>query len=97
MVTAPASTGNTNNSWIVVTRIDHANSGILKKVIPGAAHVENRRDEVDGAEDRRRAGQVYRQDQEIDGWAWMAGSRQGRIKRPPCARSVYAGLALDKD
>ena len=32
---APANTGNTNNSCIVVTRIDHGNSGILKKVMPG--------------------------------------------------------------
>jgi hypothetical protein len=36
MVTAPANTGSTNSSWIVVTRIDHTKSGILWNPMPGA-------------------------------------------------------------
>ncbi len=36
MVIAPASTGSASNSRKTVTRIDHTNSGILWRVIPGA-------------------------------------------------------------
>src|SRR6201994_1573362 len=36
MVIAPASTGSDNNRRNTVTRIDHTNSGILCKVMPGA-------------------------------------------------------------
>src|SRR5712664_3470028 len=36
MVMAPASTGNDSNSRNTVTRIDHTNSGILCRVMPGA-------------------------------------------------------------
>src|SRR5258708_27249323 len=36
MVMAPASTGSDNSSKNTVTRIDHTNSGILCKVMPGA-------------------------------------------------------------
>src|SRR5207237_1768767 len=36
MVIAPASTGSDNNNRNTVTRIDHTNSGILCKVMPGA-------------------------------------------------------------
>ena len=36
MVRAPASTGNASNSRNTVTRIDHTNSGILCRVMPGA-------------------------------------------------------------
>ena len=36
MVMAPASTGNESSNRKVVTRIDHTNSGILCRVMPGA-------------------------------------------------------------
>ena len=36
MVIAPASTGSDNSSRNAVTRTDHANSGILCMVMPGA-------------------------------------------------------------
>src|SRR5437764_2206404 len=36
MVIAPASTGSDNNNRNTVTRIDHTNSGILCRVMPGA-------------------------------------------------------------
>ena len=36
MVIAPASTGSASSSRNTVTRIDHTNSGILCRVMPGA-------------------------------------------------------------
>jgi len=36
MVIAPPNTGSDSNSRKAVMRIDHANSGILKSVMPGA-------------------------------------------------------------
>jgi hypothetical protein len=45
----------------------------------GRAHVEDRRDEVDGAEDRGRAGQMQRQNAEIHRRARMATGRERRV------------------
>jgi hypothetical protein len=40
----------------------------------GRAHVEDRGDEVDGAEDRRCAGEMQRQDREVHRGSWMYGA-----------------------
>ncbi len=62
----------------------------------GRAHVEDRSDEVDGAENRRGAGEMDRQDDEIHRRAGMAVGRQRRIDRPAGSGAVGAGLALDE-
>ena len=59
MVSAPASTGKASRRR-AVTRIAQTNSGIRCIVMPGA-HVEDRDDEVDGAEDRRGACDMQRE------------------------------------
>ena len=50
MVIAPASTGRDSTSRNAVTSIAQMNSGILCMVMPGSAHVEDRRDEIHRAE-----------------------------------------------
>ncbi len=60
------------------------------------AHVEDGGDEVDGAEDRRRAGDVQRQDGEVHRRTGVAGRRQRRIGRPAAADAVHARAALDE-
>ena len=62
----------------------------------GRAHVEDGGDEVDRAEDRRGAGQMQRQDGEIDRRAGMAGGGQRRIDRPAGADAGRARLAFDE-
>jgi len=60
------------------------------------AHVEDGGDEVDGAEDRRRAGDMKREDREIHRRSGMARCRQRRIHRPAGARPVRARSTLDE-
>ena len=60
----------------------------------GRAHVEDRRDEIDGAEDRRCAGEMQRENGEVDGGAGMAGGRQRRVDRPSGSDAGCTGLAL---
>ena len=60
----------------------------------GCAHVEDRGDEVDGAKDRRGAGQMDRQDREIHRRSGMAGCGQRRVERPARADAVGTRLAL---
>ncbi len=62
----------------------------------GRAHVEDGRDEVDGAEDRRRARQVQRQDDEVDRRPRVSLGRQQRIERPAGASPIGAGRARKK-
>ena len=58
------------------------------------AHVEDGDDEVDGAEDRRDARDVQRQDHEVHRQARVAGGRERRIEHPAAADAVGARLAL---
>ena len=60
------------------------------------AHVEDRGDEIDGAENRRGAGQVDRQNGEIDRRSRMTRGRQRRVQRPARADAVGARLTLDE-
>ncbi len=66
MVIAPASTGSDSSSRNTVTRIDHTNSGILCKVMPGARMLKIVVMKLIDAEDRGGAGEMQRQDREID-------------------------------
>src|SRR5258708_7941674 len=93
MVMAPASTGSDNSSKNTVTRIDHTNSGILCKVMPGA-RILDRGDEVDGAEDRGGAGRVDRKNRKIDRRSRMARGRQRCVQRPARADAVGARFTL---
>ena len=61
------------------------------------AHVEDRGDEVDRAEDRGRARKVQRQDAEIERRARMARGRERRIDRPAAAEAERARRALDEE
>ncbi len=61
------------------------------------AHVEDGGDEIDRAEDRRGAGQMERQDDEIHRRPGMAGvRRERRIEHPAAAKTLHAGRALDE-
>src|SRR6266481_388855 len=95
IVIAPASTGSDNNSRNTVTRIDHTNSGILCKVMPGARMLKIVVMKL-MAQDRRGAGQMDRQNGEIDRRSRMARGRQRRVQRPAGADAVGARLPLDE-
>ena len=61
------------------------------------AHVEDRGDEIDRAEDRRGAGEMQRQDDEIHRRAGRAGlGRERRIEHPAAAEAVHARRAVDE-
>ncbi|KAF1857671.1 hypothetical protein Lal_00014188 [Lupinus albus] len=63
----------------------------------GGAHVQDGGDEVDGAEDRARAGKVQGEDREVDGRAGMAGGRERRVDGPARACAAGAGGAFDEE
>ncbi len=58
------------------------------------AHVEDRGDEVDGAEDRRGAGEMDRQNEEVHRRTRMAQLRERRIKHPAAAETLHARRAF---
>jgi hypothetical protein len=59
-------------------------------------HVEDGGDEVDRAENRRRAREVQRQDGEVDRRPGMAAGRQRCVERPATSNPVGARLALEE-
>ena len=93
---APASTGSASSSRNTVTRMRPDEQRHLVQRHAGRAHVEDGGDEVDGAEDRRGAGEMDRQNDEIDRRAGMAGGRERRIDRPAGAGAERARLAFDE-
>ena len=96
MVMAPASTGSASSSRNTVTRIDHTNSGILCRVMPGARMLKivvmklmaPRIDEAPARCSDRMAKSTA--------GPGMARGRQRRIQRPAGADAVGARLALDE-
>jgi hypothetical protein len=70
-----------------VTRIDHTN---IVERHAGRAHVEDRGDEIDRAEDRGGAGEMQRQDREIDRRPGMPEGRERRVDGPARADPVLA-------
>src|SRR5262249_58050446 len=62
----------------------------------GRANIEDRGDEIDGAENGRGASEVDRQNHEIHRRTGMAVGRQRRVDRPAGAGAIGARLALDE-
>ncbi len=56
-----------------------------------STHVQDRRNEVDRTEDRRRSGNMERENREIDCRARLTARRKRRIQRPAAARPPAAG------
>ena len=96
MVMAPASTGSDSSSRNTVTRIDHTNSGILCRVMPGARMLKivvmklmaPRIDEAPARCSDRIAKSTA--------GPGMARGRQRRVHGPARADAVGARLALDE-
>jgi hypothetical protein len=91
MVSAPASTGNAEKGGD--QDAPHEQRHLVQRHA-GGAHIEDGGNEVDGTEDRGGAGYVEGEDGEIHRGPNMPACRQGRIERPPGARTVHACRAL---
>ncbi len=96
MVMAPARTGSDNRSRNTVIRMDQTKSGILCMRHAGGTHVENGGDEVDGAQDRRCAGEMDGKNCIIHGGARLARGGKRRIKRPATTYAKGARRAFSK-
>src|ERR1700759_1011338 len=94
MVMAPASTGSDNSSRNTVTRIDHTNSGILCRVMPGARMLKIVVMKLRAAEIEGGPGHMQRKKGKFDRRSGMARGRQRRVHRPARADAVGARFAL---